>query len=189
MRFHEKLRKTIGAGVLSLLISFIADKHVLYLMVLWQSASIVEFFSYVTLLGETLSIIFIGIVMSIFIIREKRRLLPLWATIFTVFVVMFVMKSLIDRPRPFEFMQVASIVNTSLSSFPSGHAMAVFSLVPFALILWPKYSYGFWTVATLIAFSRVYLQVHYLSDIVAGAFIGYAVAVIYTHLGDTHGWK
>ena len=91
MKFNNKIGKAAGLGLLSLLLSFIIDKNVLYLMILLQSASVIEFFSYVTILGETLSIIFFGIILSIFIIRGRGRLLPLWITLITVFLVMFVM--------------------------------------------------------------------------------------------------
>jgi len=53
----------------------------------------------------------------------------------------------------------------------------------------PKYKIWFWTVALLVAFSRLYLEVHYLSDVIAGAFIGYIIGVIFIMLGEKYGWK
>jgi undecaprenyl-diphosphatase len=76
-----------------------------------------------------------------------------------------------------------------MSSFPSGHAMIVFSIVPFLMKNFPKQKYYFILLAVLVAFSRIYLNVHYLSDIVAGAFLGYLIGVIFSDLEDKYGWK
>jgi undecaprenyl-diphosphatase len=189
MKFNTRIKRITGFGLLSLLLSFILDNDILYLVVLLQSSSVIEFFSYVTFLGEALSIFFLSVLLSVFLFRYKKKLLPLWATLITVFGVIVILKLFIMRPRPFEMMQTASIVRTRLSSVPSGHAMAIFSLVPFASMLWEKYSYGFWIIALLVAFSRIYLQVHYLSDVVAGSVIGYIIAKVYMYVGDKHGWK
>ena len=188
-KFWNKILKIFRYGVLSVLLSFLIDSQILSAVIMIQSALIIQLFSYITVLGEILSVILIGIFLSIFIVKYKMRLLPLWASLLTVFILLFLVKILIMRPRPFEILETASIVSTNLSSFPSGHSMAAFALLPFVSVMWEKYSYAFWLMAILIAFSRIYLQVHYLSDIVAGAFIGYLISVIYIHLGDKYGWR
>jgi membrane-associated phospholipid phosphatase len=62
-------------------------------------------------------------------------------------------------------------------SFPSGHATSAFALFfALALILknqWLKFAS--FIIASLIAFSRVYLSQHFMADIVAGAFLGLIV--------------
>lgn len=77
------------------------------------------------------------------------------------------MKFLVSRERP-----EGSIETGMTSSFPSGHAATAFL---FAGILYrsiPQLDMILFPTASLVAFSRVYLQTHYLSDILAGSTIG-----------------
>ena len=57
-------------------------------------------------------------------------------------------------------------------SFPSGHAVTAFALASILSRAYPKGSSAFYLLATMVAFSRVYLARHFLSDVVAGAAIG-----------------
>jgi undecaprenyl-diphosphatase len=88
------------------------------------------------------------------------------------------LKTLYDRPRP-----PGSMIETSGASFPSGHAIAatvtgfwiVIALVPPTPARW---RFAAWAVgfAFVMALSRVYLSAHWLSDVVAGAFLGAGIA-------------
>lgn len=96
---------------------------------------------------------------------------------------MFVLKPLFGRPRPFvtyEFFGLL-IPPPSGDSFPSNHAMVSFAAAA-VLCCVPGKGKGVVAlkvtavvVACLIAFSRLYLYVHYPTDILAGALIGIAV--------------
>lgn len=66
--------------------------------------------------------------------------------------------------------------NRSNSSFPSSHAANAFTLAWVLGARWRRIWPAFLGVAVLVAFSRLYLGRHYLSDIVAGALLGAAVA-------------
>jgi len=59
------------------------------------------------------------------------------------------------------------------SSFPSGHAAGAFSLASILSTRYPHFTVPFYTAATAIGISRVYLGSHYPSDVIAGALIGY----------------
>jgi membrane-associated phospholipid phosphatase len=59
-----------------------------------------------------------------------------------------------------------------LRSFPSGHSVTAFALAYVLARTYPKASPVFYGLATMVAFSRVYLASHFLSDIVAGAALG-----------------
>lgn len=61
-------------------------------------------------------------------------------------------------------------------SFPSGHTTVAFAfLTPYAEYLGPPYSYLLYFLATSTAFARVYRDSHWLSDVIAGAGVGYVV--------------
>ena len=62
-------------------------------------------------------------------------------------------------------------------SFPSGHSATAFSLAVGITTLFPRYAYIALSVAALVAFSRMAVDAHYLSDIVAGSYIGAVFAI------------
>ena len=85
------------------------------------------------------------------------------------------LKHLVARARPFDVIQnlVPLITKPTDYSFPSGHTACSFA-VAFLLFrkLPKKYGIPCLLLATLIGFSRIYLGVHYLSDVIAGAVSG-----------------
>ncbi len=61
-------------------------------------------------------------------------------------------------------------------SLPSGHTTVAFAfLTPYAEYLGPPYSYFLYFLATSTAFARIYKDAHWLSDVIAGAGVGYIV--------------
>ena len=89
-----------------------------------------------------------------------------------------VIKPAVDRARPFEALDDVRVVHTRpmTASFPSGHAASAFAGAVAMTRLWPAARVAFFVLATLIAFSRVYLGVHFPIDIVSGALVGIACA-------------
>lgn len=92
----------------------------------------------------------------------------------------FVLKNTLKRRRPPEvFSNFTSIIRASDQfSFPSGHTMASFLLAGlvvsfFGPIAWPLYIW-----ATLVGISRVFLGVHFPTDILAGAALGSLIALL-----------
>ena len=65
-------------------------------------------------------------------------------------------------------------------SFPSNHALNNFAAAVFYYRLFPKLKWALFITASLIAISRVYLGLHYPSDIVGGAIIGSAIGYIFS---------
>jgi undecaprenyl-diphosphatase len=89
------------------------------------------------------------------------------------------LKALYDRPRP-----PAMLMDSSSAAFPSGHAVAgAVTAVGLVIVLLPP-GHTRWTwerraalYASLMALSRTYLGMHWLSDVVAGGLIGSAIAI------------
>jgi undecaprenyl-diphosphatase len=103
-----------------------------------------------------------------------------------------VLKHLVGRPRPWlHVMGLIPLINeTDPYSFPSGHTCAAFA----AGMIWAKALPQTWmrvlavVLAVLMGLSRLYVGVHYPSDVLAGAIIGSLSAAVAWKLGQLH-WK
>lgn len=91
------------------------------------------------------------------------------------------LKNLIERIRPCNVLENVNILVTCTESFsfPSSHAVNNFAAALFFTMLFPKYKIWFFTVASLQAFSRPYVGVHYPSDVIGGALIGLVIGYIF----------
>ncbi len=79
------------------------------------------------------------------------------------------------RPRPFEVISATQLISETGFSFPSKHALISFILATFILKINRKAGRAFFVVAILISLGRVFVGVHYPSDILVGAFLGILV--------------
>lgn len=84
------------------------------------------------------------------------------------------LKNIVKRARPFTYLKMANLlISKPLSySFPSGHTTASFAAVGISMSKLKKYRFYILTVAILIAFSRLYLMVHYPTDVLFGIILG-----------------
>ncbi len=81
-------------------------------------------------------------------------------------------KPMFDRPRPFKVLEgVRQLVDAHSSSFPSSHAANTFAAGVFLALRFAKLRWIL-IVPVLVAYSRVYVGVHYPLDVLAGAALG-----------------
>ena len=90
------------------------------------------------------------------------------------------LKNVVERTRPFmaDPTVVLKVTPPSSYSFPSGHTLDAFTSATAIFMYYRKPGIVAFAVASLIAFSRMYLFMHYPTDILGGIIIGVGVAVI-----------
>ena len=127
----------------------------------------------------------IATVMLFLLIKNKKIGLSIISNIVIITVLNQLLKRILQRPRPTEF----RIVEETGYSFPSGHSMVSMAFYGFLIYLIYRYiknKYVKWTLITilsilicLIGISRIYLGVHYTSDVLGGFLLSISYLVIY----------
>lgn len=127
----------------------------------------------------------IATVMLFLLIKNKKIGLSIISNIVIIAVLNQLLKRILQRPRPTEF----RIVEETGYSFPSGHSMVSMAFYGYLIYLIYRYiknKYVKWTLITilsilicLIGISRIYLGVHYTSDVLGGFLLSISYLVIY----------
>ena len=91
-----------------------------------------------------------------------------------------ILKNLVGRIRPYDLNADVELLVSRLSdySFPSGHTLTSFETASVLMIRDKKLGIPSLILATLIAFSRLYLYVHYPTDVLAGIILGVLIGFI-----------
>ena len=117
------------------------------------------------------------VVAVVCLLNKKTRkcgIMMVVALLFSLLIGNIILKPLVARTRPFDInTDIILLIKKPLDfSFPSGHSMASFAAA--TIIYYNNKKYGIFSLilAGLIAFSRLYLYVHFPSDVIAGILIG-----------------
>ena len=139
---------------------------------------------FITNFGGPIFLIIATIILFI-LIKNKKIGFSIISNLVIVTILNQLLKNILQRPRPNEF----RIVEETGYSFPSGHSMASMAFYGYLIYLIYKYvknKYLKWTLIVLlgilictIGISRIYLGVHYTSDVLGGFLISISYLVIY----------
>lgn len=113
------------------------------------------------------------------------------AAVFTRFVLTALIRWLWFRPRPFLALNFAPLISQSAkeASFPSGHASFYFALSTIVYYYNKKAGILFFAASFLIAVSRVFVGVHWPSDVFVGAILGILMGIILNKIFRKHANK
>lgn len=115
--------------------------------------------------------------------RRKAGLMILLSLALTSICVNAVLKNVVQRPRPFHVdTSVIPLIFPSGYSFPSGHTASAFAAATAIFLYRKKAGIVAFVLAAIIAFTRMYLFVHYPTDIIGGIVVGVICACIVNKL-------
>lgn len=139
---------------------------------------------FITNFGGAIFLITLTIVLLI-LIKNKKIGISIFSNLVIVTILNQLLKAILQRPRPTEY----RIVEETGYSFPSGHSMVSMAFYGYLIYLIYKYvknKYIKWISIVLlsilvcsIGISRIYLGVHYTSDVLGGFLISMSYLVIY----------
>jgi undecaprenyl-diphosphatase len=144
-----------------------------------------EIMPIITNMGFYLFLFGICIILAIFGGEKGRNVaIILFIGILLGHLISELLKYIFLRPRPYEALTgIHQLLNVPSPSFPSGHATEAFIA---AIILAKNYGHLviFIILALIVCFSRIYMGVHYPTDVLAGALLGVGISIIVLHFED-----
>ena len=139
---------------------------------------------FITNFGGAIFLIVLTITLFI-LIKNKKIGLSIFSNLVIITILNQLLKRILQRPRPTEY----RIIEETGYSFPSGHSMVSMAFYGYLIYLIYKYvknKYIKWISIVLLSIlicsigvSRIYLGVHYTSDVLGGFFISISYLIIY----------
>ena len=140
----------------------------------------------VTVLGDA-GIFWMAVAVALLLFKKTRRVgLGIGiAMLAGLLLCNLTLKPLCQRPRPYDYQYetfgklIPLLIERQHDfSFPSGHTIASFEAAGVIVLNHKKWGVAALVLAGLIAFSRLYLYVHYPTDVLASIALGFALAVL-----------
>lgn len=160
-------------------------------LISFKSNGLTDYFKLITTFANTVTIVVFCVTILLFFYKKKDSLY-LVGTVIISTIINQSLKHLITRERPVDI----NLIIEKGYSFPSGHAMASVSFYGFIIFLILKSnmsSRSKWITNVLLTFlivniclSRVYLGVHFASDVICGALLSISLLLVVTFLIDKY---
>jgi undecaprenyl-diphosphatase len=121
------------------------------------------------------------------------QILPWLTYLGSHFAVIYSLKFLSQRQRPFLFLELASKFSKGPGeildpSFPSAHAVFAFTMATLLAERFPRYRVIFLFGAAFIGWTRIYLSLHYPTDVIAGGLLGYGMTKLFMKIFSHQGF-
>ena len=179
----------IGTLIITVLLYQFADKTISTYFYTLNNETVTQLFKLLTGLGNSAWYLIPSILLFFYfkkITKEENKALIalyLFMTNLVAGLLVWLLKVPFGRVRPklyfeqnlygFEWFEI----QPNFVSFPSGHTITIISTVVAFSLLFPKWRYLLLPLGALIAFSRVVLTKHYMSDVIFASFLGTMVAI------------
>ncbi|MBR2840468.1 MAG: phosphatase PAP2 family protein [Bacilli bacterium] len=181
--------------ILFLIISYLVSRGVttsfdmnIYKIITFSNNNIfTSFLKFVTFFGGEYAIILV-IVLSFILIKNKRYSFCILLDGVFIVLLNYIVKNLFMRDRPFDLM----IIKEDGYSFPSGHSMVSAGIYGFLIYLIWKSNFSkkikiiftvcLLTLILLIGISRIYLGVHFPTDVLAGYLFSISFLIVFTFI-------
>ena len=153
--------------------------------------SLTPIFKIITWFGSATCLILLTIILFTTIKNKKVGLL-ISTNLIIITILNQALKIIVQRPRPTEY----RIINEAGYSFPSGHSMVSMAFYGFLIYLIYKNIKNKYLKISLIVIlsllivmigiSRIYLGVHYTSDVLGGYLLGIVYLLLFTYISDKY---
>jgi undecaprenyl-diphosphatase len=151
----------------------------------WSTPALDRAIPWITYLGSHFAVI-LFIILSWVSTKQKRILYRLALLYAVQSGVVYGLKFLVKRERPLFFLEISSKLSKGPGeildpSFPSAHAAYSFMMATLLAIWFPRYRFIFFIIAGFIGWTRIYLGLHYPTDVIAGGILGYSITKLFLH--------
>jgi undecaprenyl-diphosphatase len=151
-----------------------------------QSSTLDVVLGYPTLLGDTFLLLSVLLVGILFLDRDKvaEKITLCVFAVLTTYWVVTLLKDFFGRPRPWELWPGVALTfgKAANPAFPSGHTAVAFAAAYTLNRIYPGKMSWLYAVAGWVGITRIYTGVHYPTDVLAGAVVGIACAIVATAL-------
>jgi len=200
-REHRHLALSSALLVILMIISYHWIDRPLALFCRDLNSAIIQVFQWITELGKSTGYLvgFPALFVFFKFVRRRQIAANVCLFLFTSIAVSGLLtdaiKPLVGRLRPKMLFEAGLYsfepfrIGYEYNSFPSGHATTIFALAAALALFFPRWRLPLFTLAAIVGLSRIIVGAHYLSDVLAGAWVGVVTVFLLMMLVRRRGWR